>query len=263
MDSILAIGALAKLIRFVGGTGSTKEPERKFDVIVYDGISSEETLRMVGASEISRWYMRYLRNLAEKTDTGRLTAPSFLKLTVASLNQDNIADSGGQTSAKIWDAADSILEKGSSAFANPLKFSCYLVMDPSNSMSVKAALRYWGCAIQAGTNVSGAFYLAFASNGASNKGPIEEKFFPLATAGVPFLSMDSVINWDIAINNLNEDARKLLTLKSGNSRSISPVTFDQTKKTLTLFLPGFDKSDIRLSQVGFLSLKLKMHCYIY
>ncbi|KAH9320516.1 hypothetical protein KI387_015155, partial [Taxus chinensis] len=185
MDPFLAIGALEKLIQFIGGTRSTKELERKFDVIVYDGISSEETLWM----------------------------------------------------------------KGSSAFANPLKFSCYLVMDPSNCMSVKVALRYWGCAIQAGTNVSGAFYLAFASNRASNKGPIEENFFPLATASVPFLSMDFVINWGIAINNLNEDARKFLTLKSGNSRSISPVTFDQTKKTLTLFLPRFDKSDIRLSQV--------------
>ncbi|KAH9291816.1 hypothetical protein KI387_042991, partial [Taxus chinensis] len=56
------------------------------------------------------WYIRYLPNLAEKTDIGRLTAPSFLKLTVASLNQDNKADSGGQTSAKIWDVADNILE---------------------------------------------------------------------------------------------------------------------------------------------------------
>ncbi|KAH9320571.1 hypothetical protein KI387_015210, partial [Taxus chinensis] len=110
MDSVLVIGALAKLIRFIGGTGSTKELERKFDVIVYDGISSEETLRMVGASEISRWYIRYLPNLVEKTDIGRLALPSFLKLTVASLNQDNKADFGGQTSAKIWDVAGNILE---------------------------------------------------------------------------------------------------------------------------------------------------------
>ncbi|XP_057872614.1 uncharacterized protein At1g26090, chloroplastic [Cryptomeria japonica] len=249
MDSILAIGALGQMIQFVGGSGSsTKEVERKYDVVVYDGISSEETMRMLGASERSRWYMRYLRNLAEKTDTGRLTAPSFLKLTVASLNQDSLVDSGGQTSAKIWDSADSILEKGSSAFANPLKFSCYLVMDPSNCMSVKAALRYWGCAIQAGAHVAGAFYPASALNEASNKASIEEKFCPLATAGVPLLSMDSAINWDIAMNNMDEDAKKLLTINNISSRSISPVTFDQNKKMLTLFMPGFDKSEIKLSQ---------------
>ncbi|KAH9289380.1 hypothetical protein KI387_033497, partial [Taxus chinensis] len=187
MDSVLVIGALAKLIRFVGGTGNTKELERKFDVIVYYGINSEETLWMVGASEISRF-----KCICKPTEV-------FL-------------------------------------------LSC------NGPQLVKIALRYRGCVIQADTNVSGAFYLASSSNGASNKGPIEENFLPLTIVGVPFLSMDSIINWDININCLNEDARKFITLKSGNSRSISPVTFDQTKKTLTLFLPRFDKSDIRLSQ---------------
>lgn len=155
-----------------------------------------------------------------------------------------------------------ILQKGSSAFANPLKFSCYLVMDPSNCMSVKAALRYWGCAIQAGAHVAGAFYPASALNEASNKASIEEKFCPLATAGVPLLSMDSAINWDIAMNNMDEDAKKLLTINNISSRSISPVTFDQNKKMLTLFMPGFDKSEIKLSQVGFLSYLLQIYIYI-
>lgn len=60
MDSILAIGALGQMIQFVGGSGSsTKEVERKYDVVVYDGISSEETMRMLGASERSRFYNLY------------------------------------------------------------------------------------------------------------------------------------------------------------------------------------------------------------
>lgn len=248
MDSILAVGALERLIGFIGGTGNyTKELDGKFDMIIYDGISSEETLRMVGAAERSRWYMRYLRNLAEKTDTGRVIAPSFLKLAEASLKVDSTVDSGWRTTAEIWDAVDNILEKGSRAFADPLKFSCYLVMDPSNCMSVNAALRYWGCAIQAGAHVSGAFYPASPSYKSIDIS-IDDTFFPLATASVPLLSMDSTINWDIALKDLNADAKKLLTINNGSGRNISPVTFDQTKKTVTLFLPGFDKSEIKLSQ---------------
>lgn len=54
--------------------------------------------------------MRYLRNLAEKTDTGRVTAPSFLKLAEASLKPDSTVDSGWRTAAEIWDTADSMLE---------------------------------------------------------------------------------------------------------------------------------------------------------
>lgn len=248
MDSILAVGALERLIQFIGGTRSyTKELDGKFDIIIYDGISSEETLRMVGAAERSRWYLRYFRNLAEKTDTGRVLAPSFLKLAEASLKPDSTVDSSGRTTAEIWDAADAILQKGSRAFADPLKFSCYLVMDPSNCMSVNAALRYWGCAIQAGAHISGAFYPASPSYKSINIS-IVDTFFPLASASVPLLSMDSSINWDIALKDLNADAKKLLTINTGSGRNISPVTFDQTKKMVTLFLPGFDKSEIKLSQ---------------
>lgn len=55
MDSVLAVGALERLIQLIGGTRRyTKELDRKFDMIIYDGISSEETLRMVGATERSR-----------------------------------------------------------------------------------------------------------------------------------------------------------------------------------------------------------------
>jgi hypothetical protein len=55
MDSILAVGALDRLIRFILGTGNnTKELDGKFDMITYDVISSEKTLRMVGGVERSR-----------------------------------------------------------------------------------------------------------------------------------------------------------------------------------------------------------------
>ena len=44
-----------------------------------------------------------------------------------------------------------------------------------------------------------------------------------------FLSMDSAINWDIALKDLNADAKKQLTMNNNSGRNISPVIFDQTK----------------------------------
>ena len=46
------------------------------------------------------------------------------------------------------------------------------------------------------------------------------------------------------------DANKLLTINNGSGGNISPVIFDQIKKTMILFFfsPRFDKSKIKLSQ---------------
>jgi hypothetical protein len=49
-----------------------------------------------------------------------------------------------------------ILQQGSSALSERSMFGCYLVMDPDIPTSVNSALRYWGCTLQAGVQVSGA-----------------------------------------------------------------------------------------------------------
>lgn len=58
----------------------------------------------------SRWYLQRARDLAEKTDTGRVTSPSILRLLETSAVQDNGSDTTGRTSAELWDGADKVLE---------------------------------------------------------------------------------------------------------------------------------------------------------
>ena len=54
MDSILLALALERRVGFLGTT-FLKSQQDKFDMIIYDGISSEETLRFVGASSKARF----------------------------------------------------------------------------------------------------------------------------------------------------------------------------------------------------------------
>lgn len=225
-----------------------------------------------------RLYIRYLRNLAEKTDLGRLAGPSLIKLVDEAMNiSGSTSLFNGKMSAEVWDALERILEvcnchplflldtnpllyqhwsylvqRGSSAFTEPQKFKCFLVMDPENPISVSSALRYWGCTIQAGSYVSGALGIASANLKTESVQSVKESFSPLPFAFIPRLTIGSTLDWNTIIKStVNEGARNVLSRSaSGKTCSkLSPVKFDSTKKSVTLLMPGFDKSDIKLYQV--------------
>ncbi|KAJ3692430.1 hypothetical protein LUZ60_012780 [Juncus effusus] len=230
MDSFSPILFLQKLVNFISD-GKNNNSKKEFDVVIYDGISSEETLRLFGATERSRSYLKYVKEMAEKTDIGRLISPSILKLFYDSIKINN-KTSDGKSSSEIWSEIEQLIEKTSVWFTNPRNFACYLITDINNPNSVLAALRYWGCAIQAGAHVSGAFGL----NSSSQSSPVQtEQFSPL-----PF----SVLHSDL--ESLSGDAKDLL--KSTRNDYCSSVSFDVKERLVTLFMPGFDKSEIKLFQ---------------
>ncbi|WCJ24629.1 P-loop containing nucleoside triphosphate hydrolases superfamily protein [Euphorbia peplus] len=245
MDSLFGALMLERRIRFSINVTQGKDEANKYDVIVYDGMSSDETLRMVGAASKARLYLKYLRNLAEKTDFGRLASPSLLKLVDETMNLSGTRSLlNEKTSSEIWGILETILERGSFGFSDPCKFGCFLVMDPRNRISVKYAERFWGCTIQAGAVVSGAFGIGDAASIEEMK----QKFSPLPFAFIPQVSNDdNPLDWNsIMLNPVANDARLLL---ANSSDSITPpVKFDEAKKSITLFMPGFEKTEIKLYQ---------------
>ncbi|KAF9595314.1 hypothetical protein IFM89_038466 [Coptis chinensis] len=249
MDSIFAALELNQFVGFLGMTATKRnQPQSKFDIIIYDGVSNEETLRMIGMTEKARWYLKYLRNIAEKTDVGRLTAPSLLRLVdeVLRLNGTGGLRLNGKMSGEIWDDIDRILERASGSFLEPSKFGCYLMIDPNSPTSVKSALRYWGCAIQSGAQVSGAFGLTTKQSCAESAEMIHKSFSPLPSAFMPYLSTNSPIDFDAVV--FREDLQHLLSTAASSGKVQSSVEFNHTKKSVTLFIPGFDKSEIKLYQ---------------
>lgn len=251
MDPIFSAYALERLIGFFRKVAEKNHNKEKFDIIIYDGLSSEEILRMISAASKARLYLKYLRNMAEKTDLGRLGGPSILRLVDEAMDISGSPSLlNGQISAEIWDTLERMLERGSSAFSEPQKFGCFLVMDPGNQISINSALRYWGCAIQASAHVSGALGIASPHSNAESVERVEKTFSPLPFASIPNLSIGSALDWNaIMLNPDNEDARNLFSMPvSGSSSKISPVVFDAAKKTVTLLMPGFDKTEIKLYQ---------------
>ncbi|KAK4263742.1 hypothetical protein QN277_029117 [Acacia crassicarpa] len=251
MDSIFSAFSLERLVGFLGITEPKNQP-KKFDIVIYDGISSEETLRIIGATSKARLYLKYLRHLAEKTDLGRLAAPSLLRLVDEAMSiSGNRPYFDGTMSAEIWESLDELLVRGSFAFLNPQRFGCFLVMDPNNPTSDSSALRYWGCTIQAGGQVSGAFGVTSQQLNAESMDRVKKIFSPLPSAFISSMAMrNSPIAWNrILEDSVNEDARHLLTSFASQCSNITlPVKFDSKRKLVTLFMPGFDKSEIKLYQ---------------
>lgn len=138
-------------------------------------------------------------------------------------------------------------QRGSAAFSDPSKFGCYLVMDPNSQISVNCALRYWGCTIQAGAQISGAFGISPPNSSEELAERVKNNFLPLSFALLPHLSMDSPPDWNaIMRSDLSREARNILSVPAS---IMSSVKFDSLQKTVTLLMPGFNKSEIRLYQV--------------
>lgn len=54
MDSIFSVLELDRLVGFFGNVTKRNNEKNKFDIVIYDGVSPEETIRMIGATSKTR-----------------------------------------------------------------------------------------------------------------------------------------------------------------------------------------------------------------
>ncbi|KAL5207557.1 hypothetical protein ABZP36_031992 [Zizania latifolia] len=129
MDSLCSVLALQELLNFFSAQRNGSQSE--FDVVVYDCSNSEEILGLIDATERAR----YVRDLAEKTDIGRLASPSLTRLIYDSA-RSNGKTSEGRLSSELRNETEQLLQRISVWFADPSKFACFLIMDPRRSVSL-------------------------------------------------------------------------------------------------------------------------------
>lgn len=216
MDSILALNDL----REYDQSGS-------YDAIVYDGTGDQTTLRALGLPETVSWYVRRFRQVFLNSDLGKTVAPFVAPVTSAVLNVtwslDNFAP-------EPTNEANQLLEQGKAAIANPQRFVAYLVTT-GEPMAIATAQYLWGAAQQIGITVAGVLLN-------QSQQYLTDEFIPLPLVNLP--TKDA--NWDSIIDALPDFTKA--------TNAPRPITIDVAQRQVSLYLPNFDKTQVKLTQSG-------------
>lgn len=220
MDSALALNALREY-----------DASGKYDVIIYDGNGDQTTLRMLGMPETLSWYIRRFRKVVEDSDVWKTVSPFVQPISSAVLNVSWSADNFVQ---QPTNQANNLLEQGKAAIADPNRVAAYLVTT-GQAVAIATAKYLWGSAQQVGLTVGGVLL---------NQAPATEafaaEFAPLPVSAVP-TSPDA--DWQPLMDAL-PDFRQQAALAP------KPITVDIAARQVRLFLPGFDKKQVKLTQSG-------------
>ncbi len=219
MDGALALNAL----RNFDASGS-------YDVILFDGQSAMDTLRMFGLPEILDWYVRRFRGVFQQSDLGKALAPFIQPVASAVLSIDWQGDVLDRPTGEMR----SVLEQGREAVSNPSRVLALLATTPAPD-AVATAQYLWGSAQQIGLTVGGVMVSHSQLDPAQ-----EEGFAPLAHHGIPTLTNGQ---WEPLMGALPEIHQLTTTAPC-------PTVVDLATKTVKLFLPSFDKSQVKLTQYG-------------
>jgi arsenite-transporting ATPase len=221
MDNALALNA----IREYDASG-------KYDAIIYDGTGDAASLRMLGMPESLSWYMRRFRQLFVNSDLGKTISESPVTQPLISslFNFNWTADNFSQPTNQV----NNFLEEGKAALTNPRRVAAFLVTT-SEPIDVANSRYLWGSAQQIGLTVGGAILVPGGEN--TN---LSEEFAPLPVSIVPDVANGE---WQPLIDALPNLAEQAL-------QANPPIEIDVHNRQVRLFLPGFDKKQVKLTQQG-------------
>jgi anion-transporting ArsA/GET3 family ATPase len=218
MDSAIALNALRQY-----------DASGKYDTIVYDGTGDLTTLRMAGMADSLSWYLRRFIAVVEESDLWRTVAPIMQPAMAAVLT---LAWTGESMSQPMQDA-NSFFSQSQAVIGNPQRVVGYLVTtdDPA---AVATAKYLWGSAQQSGLSIGG----LILNRDAVIDG-VRAEFDPLAVTSLP--------------SRIGTDWQSLIDAMPDFSQVLSipkPIAIDIPKREVRLYLPGFDKTQVKLTQSG-------------
>jgi anion-transporting ArsA/GET3 family ATPase len=215
MDRALALNAIREYYQ-----------SNQYDVIVYDGTGGIDTLRMFGLPANLSWYFRRFRGIFAESDIVKTLSPFVQPVSSAIFNTSWSAnDLTGNTN----NPATQMLEDGTAALSKG-NVMAYLVTTP-DPIAIATAKYLWGSAQQVGLGVGGVLV---------NRGEaVTDEFEPLPVSSMPIYDGS---NWQPLIDQLP---------KMPSSVDIPQATeFVMAERKVKVFLPGFDKKDVKLTQYG-------------
>jgi anion-transporting ArsA/GET3 family ATPase len=219
MDSAIALNALRKY-----------DASGKYDVIVYDGSGDMTTLAMAGMPDNLGWYLRRFIAVVEESDLWRTIAPIMQPTMAAILT---VAWTGESVMSQPIQEATTALSHIQSIISNPQRVVGYLVTSDDRA-AVAMAKYFWGSAQQSGLTIGGVIL---------NRGAVSDavaaEFDPLALTVMP--------------TQIGADWQPLMEAMPDFSQAVSvpkPMSIDIPNREVRLYLPGFDKTQVKLTQSG-------------
>jgi anion-transporting ArsA/GET3 family ATPase len=186
-----------------------------YDRLLFDGSGDLAVLRMLGMPEILGWYLRRFRQILSNSALGQAIAPFVEPILRSVLQVNSSADVVEQAGAMA-----NVLTRGQEAVNDPQRVAAYLVTNASPS-AVHSARYLWGSAQQVGLTIGGVLH----------RGEIDPTLFrPLPVIPVPENPET------VAVPTADFAPRA--------------VRFDVVSQQVSLFLPSFDKKQVKLIQVG-------------
>jgi anion-transporting ArsA/GET3 family ATPase len=194
----------------------------QYDVLVYDAASSADLLRMLGAPEVVSWYARRFRQVFAESDLAKNVLPLVQPIIPMVLDVAWTADNFAMPTNQLND----LLEQGKATLADPNRTIAYLVTT-ADAGAIATAQYLWGSAQQVGLTVAGVLA----------RGAVGHAFEPLPVHAVP----EGVSAAAIA---------SCLPPVSQALQAPHPIRIDSSAKKVFLFLPTFDKKQVKLTQYG-------------
>lgn len=201
-----------------------------YDVIVYDGAGDLTTLRMFAIPEHLSWYIRRFRDLFLNSDLGKTIAPFIQPISSAILNVTWTAED--LTDNPNANQANQMLERGKTALREG-KVAGYLVAG-DDPYSLKNAKFLWGSAQQSGLTIAG----VLLSQETTVRDVVKTEFSPL-----PITPLSA-----ITAGEEESLANALPDLLGAIAEAPPTVSFNTSERTVKVFLPGFSKKQIKLTQ---------------
>ncbi|MGB5633811.1 MAG: ArsA family ATPase [Waterburya sp.] len=218
MDRALALNAIREYYQ-----------SNDYDVIIYDGTGGIDTLRMFGMPEILSWYFRRFRDIFDESDIVKTLSPFVQPVTSAILNS---AWTPNDMKGNTDNPTTQMLEEGKAALSKR-NVLAYLVTT-SDPAAVATAKYLWGSAQQVGLGVGGILF-----NQGEPTDTIANEFAPLKVTSLPKYDGD---NWQPLIDALPAMVKGADAPKA--------TEFMMTERKIKVFLPGFEKKDVKLTQYG-------------
>jgi anion-transporting ArsA/GET3 family ATPase len=221
-DSLLSFNALRK--HYQSGD---------YEVIVYDGRSDNETLRLFGIPSTLDWYFRRFERMFAGLDVGKIADSIGGPITAAVLtaNLDTQKLKQGFAQVRDW------IDQGVAVVGDPKQITAYLITTDEPS-AIADARWLWGSAQQAHLSVNAV--LAYqAQDNSDQLTTFKSAFAPLPIYSIPPLDHD---HWEPLLDAL-PDFYEVPEIPS-------QLQIDLADHQVIVFLPGFTKKQVKLTQHG-------------